>query len=59
VGEPARLELVKAIASAVIAITLILAMTWIVVSPASDATSKAALMVIGTAVGFIFGRETK
>lgn len=53
-----QLELVKTIAMAIIAITLILAMTWIVVSPTTDETAKAALVVIGSAVGFIFGRET-
>jgi len=53
------LELVKTIAMALIAVVLIIAMTWIVVSPATDETAKAALVVIGSAVGFIFGRETR
>jgi hypothetical protein len=56
--EQGRLDLIRVITGAVVAIVLIVAMTWIVVSPASDAISKAALMVISTAVGFIFGRET-
>jgi len=54
-----RQELVKTIATSVIAIVLIVAMTWIVVSPSTDeAVSKAALLVVGSAVGFMFGRET-
>jgi len=52
--------LVKTIATAVIAIVLIVAMTWIVLSPSTDeAASKAALLVVGSAVGFLFGRETR
>jgi hypothetical protein len=55
-----NLELVKTLASALIAIVLIVAMTWIVISPTTDeSASKAALLVVGSAVGFLFGRETK
>lgn len=57
-ADDGQTELVKTIAMAIIAITLILAMTWIVVTPTTDETVKAALVVIGAAVGFIFGRET-
>lgn len=58
--DHSRLELVKTIATAVIAIVLIVAMTWIVLSPSTDeAASKAALLVVGSAVGFLFGRETR
>jgi len=58
--EPGRLELVKAISTAIIAIVLIVAMTWIVLSPSTDeAASKAALLVVGSAVGFLFGREVR
>ena len=54
-----RLELIRTIGTAAIAIVLIIAMTWIVVSPQTDeAASKAALLVVGSAVGFMFGRET-
>lgn len=53
-----HLALAKLVVTAAMAIVLILAMTWIVVSPSTDETSKAALVVIGSAVGFIFGRET-
>jgi len=38
---------------------LIVAMTWIVLSPANDEINKAALLVVGSAVGFIFGRQVK
>ena len=54
-----HLKLVQIIVMAILALTLIVAMTWIVLSPVSDEASKAALVIIGTAVGFIFGRETK
>ena len=58
--DSSQLELVKTIATAVIAIVLIVAMTWIVLSPSTDeAASKAALLVVGSAVGFLFGRETR
>jgi len=55
----AQLQLVRTLATVVVAIVLIVAMTWIVVSPTTDeAASKAALLVVGSAVGFMFGRET-
>ncbi|HYW86178.1 MAG TPA: hypothetical protein VFB50_00300 [Chloroflexota bacterium] len=58
--DHSQLELVKTIATAVIAIVLIVAMSWIVLSPTTDeAASKAALLVVGSAVGFLFGRETR
>jgi len=54
-----QLALAKTLATVVVAIVLIIAMTWIVVSPQTDeAASKAALLVVGSAVGFMFGRET-
>jgi len=54
-----QLALVRTLATVVVAVVLIVAMTWIVVSPATDeAASKAALLVVGSAVGFMFGRET-
>ena len=54
-----RLELAKVGATVVIAVVLIVAMTWIVLSPYSDETNKAALIVLSSAVGYIFGRETR
>jgi hypothetical protein len=54
-----QIELVKVLSAALVSIVLILAMTWIVVSPTTDETQKGALVVIGSAVGFIFGRETR
>jgi len=57
--DPKTIELIKTLTTAVIAIILLLAMTWIVLSPnVSDELSKAALVIIGSAVGFIFGRES-
>jgi len=53
------LELVKILATMVIAVVLIAAMTWIVISPTTDEVGKAALVVVASAVGFLFGRETK
>jgi len=54
-----QIVLVKTLATVVVAIVLIVAMTWIVVSPSTDeAVSKAALLIVGSAVGFMFGRET-
>jgi len=54
-----HLALAKAVSTAVIAIVLVVCMTWIVVSPATDeAVGKAALLVVSGAVGFLFGRET-
>jgi len=53
------MALVKTVATVVVAVVLIVAMTWIVLSPATDeAVSKAALLIVGSAVGFMFGRET-
>lgn len=42
-----------------LAVVLIVAMTWIVLSPVSDETSKAALVIVGSVVGFVFGRQTR
>jgi len=54
-----RIVLVKTLATVVVAIVLIVAMSWIVLSPSTDeAVSKAALLIVGSAVGFMFGRET-
>ena len=48
----------KLLVQAAVAVVLIVAMTWIVVSPVDDTVSKAALMVVSTAVGFMFGKNT-
>jgi hypothetical protein len=34
-------------------------MTWIVLSPETDEVAKAALVIIGTTIGFVFGKNTK
>ena len=54
-----RLALVKIVATALIAVVLVVCMTWIVLNPnTTDESSKAALLVVGSAVGFMLGRET-
>lgn len=51
--------LVKLIIQGVLAVVLLVAMTWIVLSPtATDEASKAALIVVSGAVGFLFGQKT-
>lgn len=50
---------VKLIIEAVLAVVLIVAMTWIVLSPVSDEISKAALMIISGTVGFYFGQKVR
>ena len=40
-------------------LVLIIAMTWIVLSPQSDEISKAALLIVGSAVGFLAGKATR
>jgi hypothetical protein len=54
-----NLALVKILTQALLAVVLIVAMTWIVLSPVSDEATKGALVIIGAAVGFLFGRETR
>jgi hypothetical protein len=51
-------SLVKILIQGVLALVLLLAMTWIVLSPSNDEATKAALVIIGTAVGFLFGQRT-
>ena len=54
-----HVKIAHLIVEAVIAIVLLVAMTWIVLSPtATDEAAKAALVVVGSAVGFLFGRQT-
>jgi len=51
--------IVSLIIQAVVAIVLVVAMTWIVLSPtATDEAAKAALVVIGSAMGFLFGKHS-
>ena len=49
---------VKLVVQAIIAVVLIVAMTWIVISPTTDEVGKAALVVVASAVGFLFGKNT-
>ncbi len=53
-----QLEVAKLMIQAVVAIALVAAMTWIVLSPtATDEASKAALVVVSSAMGFLFGKH--
>lgn len=50
---------IKLAVQAVVAIVLVVAMTWIVLSPtATDEASKAALIVVSSAAGFLFGQQS-
>lgn len=54
-----RVALVKLALEAALAAVLIVAMTWIVLSPTTnDEISKAALVVVASVAGFLFGRHT-
>lgn len=54
-----RIELARLVIEAVLALVLIAAMTWIVLSQAAnDEISKAALVVVASVAGFLFGRHT-
>jgi len=50
--------LVKLAIQGVLAVVLLIAMTWIVLSPSSDEASKAALVIVGSTVGFLFGKHS-
>ena len=45
------------IIEAVIAVILIVAMTWVVLSPVSDEVTKGALVILSGATGYMFGRR--
>jgi len=45
------------IIEAVVAVILILAMTWVVLSPVSDEVTKGALVILSGATGYLFGRR--
>ena len=50
---------VKLLIQSVLALVLVVAMTWIVLSPtATDEASKAALIVVSSAMGFLLGKNT-
>lgn len=52
-------RLAELLVEATLAVVLIVAMTWIVLSPvANDEISKAALVIVASAAGFLFGRHT-
>lgn len=53
-----RLALVKVAVQGTLALVLLIGMTWIVLSPVTDEATKGALVILGGAAGFIFGRQT-
>jgi hypothetical protein len=53
-----QLELAKIVIQAAMALVLIVAMTWIILSPSSDEVTKGALVVISGTTGFLFGKNT-
>lgn len=54
-----QVELIKLGITACLTVVLLIAMTWLVLSPqVSDELSKGALVIISSTVGFVFGRET-
>jgi hypothetical protein len=50
--------IISLVVQGILALVLIVAMTWIVLSPVNDETSKAALVVVGSTVGFLFGKHS-
>lgn len=54
-----HVTVIKLALQAVMAIVLVVAMTWIVLSQtATDEAAKAALVVVSGATGYLFGRNT-
>jgi hypothetical protein len=54
-----HVEIAKLAVQAVLAVVVVVAMTWIVLSPtATDEAAKAALVVVSGATGFLFGKNT-
>lgn len=52
-------QVIRLVVQAVIAIVLVIAMTWIVLSPnTTDEASKAALIVVSSAMGYLLGKQT-
>lgn len=57
-SDSERIKLVKLITQSVLALVLLIGMVWIVLSPVTDEATKGALVILGGAAGFIFGRQT-
>lgn len=53
-----KLALVQIAVQGVLALVLLIGMVWIVLSPVTDEATKGALVILGGAAGFIFGRQT-
>lgn len=54
-----HIRLAQVLIQAVLALVLLVGMIWIILNPnTSDAASKGALVVVSSAAGFLFGRNT-
>lgn len=53
-----RLAIIQIAVQGVLALVLLIGMVWIVLSPVTDEATKGALVILGGAAGFIFGRQT-
>ena len=53
-----RLTLVKLAIQGILALVVLVGMIWIIISPTTDEVSKAALVIISSAAGFLFGRHS-
>ena len=53
-----KLAIVKVVIEGLLALVLVVGMIWIVLSPVTDQATKGALVILGGAAGFIFGRQT-
>jgi hypothetical protein len=54
-----HVELFKLAVQAVLAMVLLIGMLWIILSPATnDAATKSALVIVSSAAGYIFGKNT-
>lgn len=54
-----QVAIARLLIEAVVALVLLLAMTWIVLTPTTtDEASKAALVIVGSTVGFLFGKHS-
>lgn len=53
-----QLALAKIVIEALLALVLIITMTWVILSPTSDEVTKGALVIISAATGYLFGKHT-
>lgn len=51
------MALAKVVIEALLALVVIVAMTWIILSPVTDEVTKGALVVVSGVTGFLFGKR--